>query len=181
MSLFTQYVSEQRTNKNCKEDEIKYQGTRRTLKPFTTYRLPLKPRHRSHMVVLALGTRGVVSAGKGVLQGTVIDCGEGTWALGPQKAGAQESLSRAGVLVSMAVRGGKERQVSEPSFRHQPHQSRRCRGYHRHRRSPEPYCPRAFWLVAGPDLLRGLAITFPLTRGVLLVRPVGCSSARAPG
>jgi hypothetical protein len=88
------YISGTRTNKNCKKDEIKYWGTRRTLKIPTTHRLPLKAPQGSQLVVLALGIGGAVTGGKGVLQGTVIDCGEGTWALGPQKAGAQESQSR---------------------------------------------------------------------------------------
>jgi hypothetical protein len=69
--------------------EVRYKNAGNgTQKKKTTDRLPLKPHHPLQLV---LGIGGVVSGGRALVPGTVIDCGAETSALDPQAAAAQGS------------------------------------------------------------------------------------------
>ena len=67
---------------------MKYWHKQRLAQTPITYQLALKHHYPLQLVVLGIG--GMVSNRRGVVQGTVIDCGMRMWALGPQEVGGQD-------------------------------------------------------------------------------------------
>ena len=88
-----------------------------------------------------------MSGGKGVVQGTMIDSGMGTWALGPQKQGQQGGWSKGVVILAKVVMGAYGRQLLELSFWHLLQRLP-------HRLYPEPAVPLVSGRVAEPDYLQ---------------------------
>ena len=88
-----------------------------------------------------------MSSGKGVVRGTVIDSGVGTWALGPRKRGQQGGWSKGVAMFAKVVLGAYGRRLLELPFRHLLQRLPHC-----------PYLEPAVPLVSGqvvePDFLQ---------------------------